>query len=94
MLVLCVFSAFMVHTSLMLAATEEFRISFSKLGPTEMRIALIVINALLVKFGVRPLKGALPYVAAGGTLMLVVLAYKAQKKLWQSDMQVKQAGGE
>ena len=94
MLVLCVFSAFMFHTFLMLAATEEFRISFSKLGPTEMRIALIVINALLVKFGVRPLKGALPYVAAGGTLMLVVLAYKAQKKLWQSDMQVKQAGGE
>src|SRR2546426_12838456 len=47
MLVLCVFSAFMVHTFLMLAATEEFRISFSKLGPTGMRIALIVINALL-----------------------------------------------
>jgi archaetidylinositol phosphate synthase len=94
MLVLCVFSAFMFHTSLMLAATEEFCVSFSKLGPTEMRIALIVINALLIKFGVRPLKDALPFFAAGGTLMLVVVAYKAQKKLWQSDMQGKQAGGE
>src|SRR6266849_4558381 len=91
MLVLCVFSAFMFHTSLMLAATEEFCVSFSKLGPTEMRIALIVINALLIKFGVRPLKDALPYFAAGGTLMLVVVAYKAQKKLWQIDMLAKHA---
>ena len=91
MLVLSVFSAFMFHTSLMLAATEEFSISFSKLGPTEMRIALIVINALLIKFGVRPLKEALPYFAAGGTVLLAVLAYKAQKKLWQSDMRAKDA---
>jgi len=48
MLVLCVFGAFMFHTSLMLTATEEFCVSFSKLGPTEMRIGLIVINALLI----------------------------------------------
>ena len=59
-----------------------------------MRIALIVINALLIKFGVRPLKDALLYFAAGGTLMLVVVAYKAQKKLWQADMEAKQAEGE
>ena len=32
MLVLCVFSAFMFHTFLMLAATEEFKVSFSVLG--------------------------------------------------------------
>ena len=40
-------------------------------------------------------KSAVPllYFAAGGTLMLVVVAYKAQKKLWQADMQAKQAGG-
>src|SRR5207253_6562298 len=63
LLVLCVFSGFMFHTYLMLAATEEFKVSFSRFGPTEMRIGLIVCNALIVKFGVRPLKGALPYIA-------------------------------
>src|SRR2546422_3527837 len=90
-LVLCVFSAFMFHTFLMLAATEEFKVSFSRFGPTELRISLIVINALMVKFGTRPLKGALPYVAGCGTLALGVLAYRAQKKLWQCDMQAKRA---
>ena len=89
MLVLCVFSAFMFHTFLMLAATGEFRVSFSRFGPTEFRIALIVINALIVKFGTRGLRGALPWMAFGGIIALMVLAYIAQRKLWQVDMKAK-----
>jgi hypothetical protein len=91
MLVLCVFSAFMFHTFLMLAATEEFKVSFSRFGPTELRVALIILNGLMVRFGTRGLKGALPWVAGCGTVALVLLAYRAQKKLWQSDMLAKQA---
>ncbi len=91
MLVLCVFSAFMFHTFLMLAAAEEFKVSLSVFGPTELRLALIIINGLLVRFGVRPLEGALPYVAVCGTLALALLAYRAQKRLWKSDMQAKAA---
>src|SRR6266576_2566787 len=57
-LVLCVFSAFMFHTFLMLAATEEFRVSLSRFGPTELRIALIVANIFMIKFGTRVLTGS------------------------------------
>ena len=89
MLVLCVFSAFMFHTFLMLAATDEFRVSFSRFGPTELRIALIVINGFIIKFGTRGLRGALPWVACGGVIALTVLAYIAQRKLWQVDMKAK-----
>ena len=80
----------MFHTFLMLAATDEFRVSFSRFGPTELRIGLIICNALLVKFGTWPLKGVLPYVAGCGTVALALLAFRAQKKLWQSDMAAKQ----
>jgi archaetidylinositol phosphate synthase len=93
LLVLCVFSALMFHTYLMLAATEQFKVSFGWFGPTEMRIGLIVINALIVKFGVRPLKGALPYVALGALITLALLAYRAQKRLWLADMAAKQQQG-
>src|SRR5437867_1464948 len=86
LLVLCVFSAFMFHTFLMLAATDEFRVSFSRFGPTELRIALIVINGFIIKFGTRGLRGALPWVVCGGVIALTVLAYIAQRKLWQVDM--------
>ena len=89
LLVLCVFSAFMFHIFLMLAATNEFKVSFSVFGPTELRLILIVANGLLVKFGIRPLKGSLPYIAGVGTVALGILAYRAQRKLWQSDMQVR-----
>ncbi len=89
MLMLCVLSAFMFHTFLMLAATDEFKVSFSRFGPTELRIALLVINALLVKFGARGLNGALPWVAFGGVIALSILAYIAQRRLWQIDMQAK-----
>src|SRR5204863_5642492 len=92
MLVLCVFSAFMFHTFLMLAATEEFRVSFSRFGPTELRIALIIINGFIARFGTRGLKGALPWVAFGGLIALSILAYIAQRRLWRIDMKAKAEG--
>ena len=89
MLVLCIFSAFMFHTILMLAATDELRVSFWRFGPTELRIALIVANIFMIKFGPRGLKGSLPWLAFGGVIALTVLAYIAQRKLWQVDMKAK-----
>src|SRR6184192_3259142 len=74
LLVLCVFSAFMFHTFLMLAATGEFRVSFSRFGPTELRIALIIINVFIIQFGTRGLKGSLPWIALGGVIALSVFA--------------------
>lgn len=90
MLVLCVFSAFMFHTFLMLAATDEFKVSFSRFGPTELRIALIIINVFIMRFGTRGLKGSLPWIALGGVIALSVLAYLAQRKLWKVDMRIKE----
>jgi phosphatidylglycerophosphate synthase len=89
LLVLCVFSAFMFHTFLMLAATEEFTVSLSKFGPTEMRIGLMVINALIIRFGTRGLKGSLSWIALGGVIALSFLVYRSQQKLWQADMVAK-----
>src|SRR2546425_11544777 len=86
MLVLCVFSAFMFHTFLMLAATDEFKVSLSRFGPTELRIILFILNALMIGFGTRGLRGSLPWIAVGGVVALSVLAFVAQKKLWQLDM--------
>jgi phosphatidylglycerophosphate synthase len=89
MLVLCVMSAFMFHTFLMLAATDEFKVSFSRFGPTELRIILIVLNALMITFGSRGLRGSLPWIALGGVIALSILAFIAQRKLWQADMKAK-----
>ena len=46
-----------------------------RIAPAELRVARIVINNLLGRFGVRSLKGTLPYVAVCGTVGLALLAY-------------------
>lgn len=85
-LVLAVFGGFMVNSFLAFAATGRFHISHGKLGPTEFRAALIVINSLLVFYGTRRMTKVLPYIAACGFAALCVLAYRTQRELWQSDM--------
>lgn len=89
LLTLAVFGGFMVNSFLTFAATQKFEISHMKLGPTEFRIALIATNTLLIFFGPRPLKSALPYVVAGAFVALFVLVRRTQKKLWRRDMEQK-----
>jgi hypothetical protein len=86
-LALAVFGGFMVNSFLAFAATGRFHISHGKLGPTEFRLALVVINSLLVFYGTRRMTKVLPYVAACGFVALCVLAYRTQRELWQTDME-------
>ena len=79
----------MFHSYLMLAAREEFTISVLCFGPTELRIALIIGNGLLVRSGIGPLNAALPWIAGAGVIALGVVVYAAQKTLWRSDMRAK-----
>src|SRR5215204_269306 len=84
-MVLAVFGGFMVNSFLAFAATGRFHISHGKLGPTEFRLALVLINTLLVFYGTRRMAKVLPYVAACGFVALCVLAYRTQRELWQRD---------
>ncbi|MDT5293247.1 MAG: CDP-diacylglycerol---glycerol-3-phosphate 3-phosphatidyltransferase [Acidobacteriota bacterium] len=88
-LVLAVFGGFMVNSFLAFAATGHFRISHLKLGPTEFRLALVALNSLVVFYGTRRMAKALPYVAAGGFVLLCVLVYRTQRELWRRDMEDK-----
>ena len=88
-LILAVFGGFMVNSFLAFTATGRFHISHAGLGPTEFRIALVVLNALLVSYGTRRMAKTLPFVAAGGFVVLCALVYKTQRELWQQDMEQK-----
>ena len=89
LLVLAVYAGFMVNAFLTFAATEEFNISFLKLGPTEFRLSLVVINTLLIIFGTRAMRNALPYVAGVALLGLCAIVYRTQKRIWIKDMEHK-----
>jgi len=53
-----------------------------------MRVALIIINALLVKFDMRPLAG-ICLGLIGGIIALSILAYIAQRKPWRIEMRAR-----
>lgn len=86
---LAIFGAYDMSTFLAFAATDRLKISYLKFGPTEFRLALIVINTLLILFGTRYMISGLKYVNAGAVIGLCLLVYKTQKQIWQLDMQHK-----
>ncbi|HKP45328.1 MAG TPA: CDP-alcohol phosphatidyltransferase family protein [Pyrinomonadaceae bacterium] len=91
LLMLALFAAYDFSTFLAFAATDKLQISYLKFGPTEFRLALIVINALLIKFGTKHMISGLKWVNAGAAVGLVFLIYSTHKKIWQLDMKQRQA---
>ncbi|HLO00776.1 MAG TPA: CDP-alcohol phosphatidyltransferase family protein [Pyrinomonadaceae bacterium] len=90
LLMLALFAAYDFSTFLAFAATEKLKISYLKFGPTEFRLALIIINGLLASFGTRYMISGLKWVNAGAAVGLVFLIYGTQKKIWRLDMKDRQ----
>lgn len=91
LIMLAIFAAYEFSTFLAFAATDKLKISYLKFGPTEFRLALIVINALLVQFGTRQMVNGLKYVNIGAAIGLAVLVYRTHKVIWALDMRQKDA---
>lgn len=83
--------AFMVNTFLSFAATNEFRISILKVGPTEMRLFFILVNTAIIFFGTGWIAFAIPYVAAGFTVALAWSVFTTQRLIWRLDMDLKRS---
>lgn len=88
-LILAVFGAFMVNSYLAFAATNEFKIAYLKIGPTEVRLVFIAINTLLIAFGKTYIAPALPYVLLAALIGLIIVVYRTQKYVWKLDMKAK-----
>src|SRR4030095_16983700 len=82
LLTLALFAAYDVSTFLAFSAMDELKISHLKFGPTEFRLALIIINGLLIAFGTKHMIGGLKWVNAGAAVGLCFLVYGTHKRLW------------
>jgi len=87
--ILALFGAFMVNSFLSFAATNEFKISYLGIGPTEVRLIFIIINSLIILFGKTYMAPALPLILIFSLLGLIVTVYRTQKYLWKIDMNKK-----
>jgi len=91
LIMLAIFAGYEVSTFLAFAATDRLKISYLKFGPTEFRLALIVINGLLVQYGTRTMANGLKYVNIGAAIGLALMIYRTHRVIWDLDMKHKNA---
>lgn len=91
LIMLAIVAGYQVSTFLAFAATDRLKISYLKFGPTEFRLALIVINGLLVQYGTRTMVNGLKYVNIGAAVGLALMVYRTHKIIWALDMRQKTA---
>ena len=91
LIMLAIFAGYEFSTFLAFAATDRLKISYLKLGPTEFRLALIIINGLLVQYGTRTMINGLKYVNIGAAIGLALMIYRTHKVIWRLDMEHKNA---
>ncbi|HEX3187730.1 MAG TPA: CDP-alcohol phosphatidyltransferase family protein [Pyrinomonadaceae bacterium] len=91
LIMLAIFAGYEVSTFLAFAATDRLKISYLKFGPTEFRLALIVVNGLLVQYGTRTMVNGLKYVNIGAAIGLALMIYRTHKIIWALDMEHKNA---
>jgi phosphatidylglycerophosphate synthase len=91
LIMLAIFAGYEFSTFLAFAATDRLKISYLKFGPTEFRLALIIINGLLVQYGTRTMINGLKYVNIGAAIGLALMIYRTHKVIWRLDMEHKNA---
>ncbi len=83
------FGCLMVSSFLAFGATGEFKITYLRTGPTEIRAVFILLNCFIVIFGTGFLEKALIYIFIAFVSALCVVIFRTQKYIWNIDMQNK-----
>lgn len=91
MLLLGLTGAHMTHSFLAFAATNEFRIAYNGVGPTEMRLAFIGINAFIIFTWPNYYNYTLPALTVAVLVALIFVVVNTQRQLWHIDMEAKRA---
>ncbi|MCE5228849.1 hypothetical protein LLG95_04535 [bacterium] len=86
LMIMLMYQAMMVSSWLVFGATQKFKITYLGVGPTEIRLLCIVVNAAVIVFG----KAVMSERALGWTLglmaaVLVYIVIASQRRLWVMD---------
>lgn len=84
-----IFGAFMINSYLSFAVTNEFKITFLRIGPTEVRLLVIILNTMIIILGTSFMEKVLPIIPLFTIIALGGVTYRTQKYIWQIDMEDK-----
>lgn len=90
LLLVPLYAAFEVNSWLEYGATGTFRITYSGLGPTEVRLIVILSDVLFIcGLGEAFTRHVLPLLMLVMVLLLLVLVKGASRRIWELDMREK-----
>jgi len=84
-----IFGCFMASSFLAFGATGEFKITYLRTGPTEIRICFVILNCLLIWFGTAWIEKLLICIFILSIITLCIVIYRTQKYIWRIDMKNK-----
>ncbi len=85
-LLIPVSGCFIVSSYLAFGATNEFKVTYLGTGPTEIRIYFIILNCLIIWFGIGWVEKILVYILVVSIAVLCIIVYRTQKYIWKIDM--------
>lgn len=93
-ILLTIFTAFMMNSYLSFASTNEFKITFLRCGPTEIRILFMLFNTYLIFFGSGVVEKYIQYIIPIALIVLIIVVFRTQKYIWNIDMTDKHTSSE
>ncbi|MDP3974409.1 MAG: hypothetical protein Q8P65_00275 [bacterium] len=89
---MAIFSAFFVNSHISFSATDEFKITYLKVGPTEIQLGFVIINTIIIFTGTLFIERFLPFLVVTSLLLLFGFIGKTQRRIWEIDMKNKLKG--
>lgn len=87
--VLAISAAYFVHTILYFGVTGQFEVANEGVGPSEIRILVIALNAMLIFLDRIIFVPLLLIFFSANICYLIVSIYRSQRKIWDIDMRAK-----
>ena len=79
------YSAMMASAFLGFAATNEFKITYLGMGPTEIRLLYVILNTVVILRGPQVIEAGLPWAVGVLAVGLAVIVIRTQRRVWRLD---------
>ncbi|MFW5870353.1 MAG: CDP-alcohol phosphatidyltransferase family protein [Candidatus Sumerlaeota bacterium] len=85
-----IYLLFMVNSFLAFGATTEFKITYLGVGPTEVRLIIIIVNTIVILTNSNAvIRWFAPWVLVASFVACIYIVWKTSRKVWAVDMRDK-----
>ncbi|MFH1827306.1 MAG: CDP-alcohol phosphatidyltransferase family protein [bacterium] len=82
---MAIFGAFYVNSHLSFSATDEFKITYLKVGPTEIQLGFVIINTIMIFTSPELIERFLPFFVVASLVSLFAFIGNTQSRIWKID---------